>query len=188
MADPHLPSSDEVDAARSPAGGWSKAQLAAWGVPWPPPKGWRAELVRRWQDAQPNIAPPVPAPPAVPLRGRGDEARVVAAFCDWLRAEGWEHVETEVAHCDVVARRGPTTLYAEAKGWTSSPGGDVDELYGQLLRRMLEGDDPHTRFAVVVPTAVEWHALRVPARVRELLRVDVFVVDDAGGVRLVPGR
>lgn len=113
---------------------------------------------------------------------------MVAAFCGWLRAERWEQVDTDVAHCDVVARRGPVTLYAEAKGWTSSPGGDVDELYEQLLRRRLEDDDPHARFAVVVPTPVEWHALRVPARVRSLLRVDVFVVDEAGGVRVVPGR
>ena len=23
---------------------WSRAQLAEWGVPWPPPKGWRKKL------------------------------------------------------------------------------------------------------------------------------------------------
>lgn len=34
-----------IDAARSPSGGWSKAQLAAWGVTWPPPKGWRRRLI-----------------------------------------------------------------------------------------------------------------------------------------------
>ena len=43
------PSPDEVAAARTPAGGWTKAQLAAWGVPWPPPKGWRAELEEQWK-------------------------------------------------------------------------------------------------------------------------------------------
>lgn len=36
---------EEIEAARSPAGGWSKATLAGWGVPWPPPKGWRHRLV-----------------------------------------------------------------------------------------------------------------------------------------------
>lgn len=42
------PSPDEVAAAvSSPSGGWSAKQLAAWGVPWPPPKGWRRELERR---------------------------------------------------------------------------------------------------------------------------------------------
>ncbi|WP_344761245.1 hypothetical protein, partial [Micrococcus yunnanensis] len=28
---------------------WTKAQLAAWGVPWLPPKGWRAELEEQWK-------------------------------------------------------------------------------------------------------------------------------------------
>lgn len=47
--EPSTPSPDEVAAARTPAGGWTKAQLAAWGVPWPPPKGWRAELEEQWK-------------------------------------------------------------------------------------------------------------------------------------------
>lgn len=47
-----IPSPEEVRAAQSPAGGWSKRQLATWGVPWPPPKGWRDELNRKWMDEQ----------------------------------------------------------------------------------------------------------------------------------------
>lgn len=35
---------DEIEAARTPAGGWTRAQLAAWGVPWPPAKGWKDRL------------------------------------------------------------------------------------------------------------------------------------------------
>ena len=27
-------------------GGFSRAQLAQWGVPWPPPKGWKSALLR----------------------------------------------------------------------------------------------------------------------------------------------
>lgn len=34
----------EVYAKRTPAGGWTKAQLAKWGVPWPPTKGWIERL------------------------------------------------------------------------------------------------------------------------------------------------
>lgn len=37
----------EIDAARTPAGGWTRDQLAQWGVPWPPPKGWRKSLIAR---------------------------------------------------------------------------------------------------------------------------------------------
>ena len=36
---------EEIEAAKTPAGGWTKAQLAAWGVPWPPPKGWKQALI-----------------------------------------------------------------------------------------------------------------------------------------------
>jgi hypothetical protein len=37
---------EEVEAGRSPAGGFSRAQLAAWSVPWPPPAGWLRALLR----------------------------------------------------------------------------------------------------------------------------------------------
>jgi hypothetical protein len=37
---------EEVEAGRSPAGGFTRAQLAAWGVPWPPPSEWPHALLR----------------------------------------------------------------------------------------------------------------------------------------------
>ncbi len=37
----------EIRAAMSPKGGWSRSTLAKWGVPWPPPKGWRAKLTSK---------------------------------------------------------------------------------------------------------------------------------------------
>jgi hypothetical protein len=39
-------SAEEIEAGRSPRGGWTKATLAGWGVPWPPPSGWRRALLR----------------------------------------------------------------------------------------------------------------------------------------------
>jgi hypothetical protein len=36
---------EEIEAGRSQAGGYTKAQLARWGVPWPPPKGWKEALL-----------------------------------------------------------------------------------------------------------------------------------------------
>ncbi len=109
-------------------------------------------------------------------RVRGDEARVVDAFCGWLEASGWT-VRREVDFVDVAAVRGEERLYAEAKGRTAATGTDVDTLYGQLLRRMPD-DDSHTRYAVVVPTAALKAALRVPQWVRERLRLDVYEVTD----------
>jgi hypothetical protein len=36
----------QVEAAKSPRGGWTKATLAEWGIPWPPPRGWRRRITR----------------------------------------------------------------------------------------------------------------------------------------------
>lgn len=52
MSSTRTPSPDEIGRARH-----TKAQLAAWGVSWPPPKGWRRELERRWHASQ-NFSPP----------------------------------------------------------------------------------------------------------------------------------
>lgn len=36
---------DEIDAARTARGGWTKETLAQWGIAWPPPRGWRKRLL-----------------------------------------------------------------------------------------------------------------------------------------------
>lgn len=36
---------DEIEAGRSLKGGYTKKQLAKWGVPWPAPKGWKKKLL-----------------------------------------------------------------------------------------------------------------------------------------------
>jgi hypothetical protein len=116
-----------------------------------------------------------------------DEARIVTAFSQWLEARGWT-VETEKDYIDVVAERGAEKLLAEVKGRTKSrPGGGVDSLYGQLLRRMPpeEVGEPTTRFAVVVPDSSETAALRVPKRVRDALRIDIYTVTDSGQVEIL---
>ena len=115
---------------------------------------------------------------------RGDEARVVAAFSNYLEAEGWS-VRHEVDFVDVLAIRDGVTLLAEAKGRTSAIGLDVDTMYGQLLRRMREPSDAGTRYAVVVPDAGVPAAQRVPDWVRGRLLIDVYAVSDEGDVRLV---
>lgn len=45
----YVPSPDEVTAAQTPDGGWTRKQLAEWGVPWPPPQGWRKHLKAKWE-------------------------------------------------------------------------------------------------------------------------------------------
>jgi hypothetical protein len=114
---------------------------------------------------------------------RGDEVRVVDAFCAALEADGWR-VTREVEFVDVVAHKDGTTIYAEAKGRTTSPGLDVDTMYGQLLRRMGDESRPRARYAVVVPDAALSAAKRVPAWVRSRLGIDVYAVYEDGRVEL----
>lgn len=45
-----IPSPDDVKAVESGAGGWSAAQLAEWGIAWPPLNGWRAYLTNIWHE------------------------------------------------------------------------------------------------------------------------------------------
>src|SRR5437763_16430923 len=77
--------------------------------------------------------------------------------------------------------QGPDRRVARRLDWT--------HLYGQLLRRMptKEIGESNTRFAVVVPKGSEAAALRVPSRVRDLLRIDVYVVSDEGDVEIQIG-
>lgn len=49
---PSLPSPEEIERARTPRGGYDREQLATWGVPWPPPKGWKKALEVAWRDSQ----------------------------------------------------------------------------------------------------------------------------------------
>lgn len=111
------------------------------------------------------------------------EAQVVEFFCAELARDGWE-VTTEVQFVDVVAHKDGTSIYAEAKGHTSSPGLDVDTMYGQLLRRMGDEPRPRTRYAVVVPATALTAAKRVPTWVRSRLAIDVYAVYEDGRVEL----
>jgi hypothetical protein len=53
------PTAAEIEAAKTPRGGWTRAQLAEWGVPWPPPRGWRQRLLRQASTAgQAETDPP----------------------------------------------------------------------------------------------------------------------------------
>ncbi|MGA5046005.1 hypothetical protein [Streptomyces arboris] len=111
-----------------------------------------------------------------------DEDRVTDTFRTWLLAGGWTPVAPADPWTDLEAVRGEERLICEAKGRTSEKGIDADIAYGQLLRRMTS-QDPHTRYALVVPSSFAKAATRVPAHVRWLLRIDVYEVTDDNQVR-----
>ena len=111
------------------------------------------------------------------------ESDVVAIFAAWLSHQGWS-VRTEVAFIDVIAERDGITLIGEAKGTTKEAGLDVDTGYGQLLRRMGPEDDAR-RYALVVPASARKAAERVRREVRDMLKIDVYIVADSGTVELL---
>jgi hypothetical protein len=120
--------------------------------------------------------------PIQPLVGRGSEAQVQSAFEDWLVAAGWTIKRVPGSWIDVTAERDGLTLRAEVKGRTGTNTNlDVDTMYGQLLRRMTP-DLAGGRWAVVVPTSGLNAVMRVDARIRSMLGIEVFEVRDDGSV------
>ena|SRR5580698_9165948 len=116
---------------------------------------------------------------------RGDAAEVVRAFAEWLRSEGWRAGTEPSDYRDILASRDGEWLYCEAKESASEPGIDSDIGYGQLLRRMRQTDNRAARYALVIrdePRSVR-AALRVNARVRDLLRITLYAVGTNGSVR-----
>lgn len=64
MTQPAKMTAEEIDAAKTAKGGWDRATLAAWGVGWPPPKGWRQMLI----DGKPIPEPGIDGEPATAVR------------------------------------------------------------------------------------------------------------------------
>lgn len=60
----------DIDAAKTPRGGWTRAQTAAWGVPWPLTPGWQRRLLAG-EYTPPDSAVP---PPGDSARERDAEA------------------------------------------------------------------------------------------------------------------
>jgi hypothetical protein len=98
---------EEIEAGRSPRGGWTRATLAGWGVPWPPPKGWQQRLLEgdsaspesRKSARRENGSTARPVPVLVGVTGAGNVIPEAAEY--W---PPWE--EPPVAGC--VAESGIT--------------------------------------------------------------------------------
>ena len=59
---------DEIEAGRTAKGGFTRATMASWGVPWPPPHGWRQALLKGEPIPPAGTVKPKP-PSAVPADG-----------------------------------------------------------------------------------------------------------------------
>jgi hypothetical protein len=49
-----IPSPEEIRNASTSRGGpgYTRKTLAAWGISWPPQKGWKQRLKRQWREAE----------------------------------------------------------------------------------------------------------------------------------------
>jgi hypothetical protein len=52
MTERRIVTAAEIEAAKTKNGGWTRRQLAEWGVPWPPPRGWKARLLETAERAR----------------------------------------------------------------------------------------------------------------------------------------
>jgi hypothetical protein len=111
------------------------------------------------------------------------EAQVQEAWVRYLMDRAWDVTTSNADFTDVIARRGAELLLAEVKGHTTSPGLDVDTVYGQLLRRMKPETRDLTRYALVVPESMVGAVQRVARPVRRLIGIEVYLVSDLGQVR-----
>lgn len=85
-----VPSPDEIAGARTAQGGWTREQLAEWGVSWPPPKGWRAELTEKYraQEAAARMSKVMDVAPAEWDRSAGGLAAELARLLGSVKDAG----------------------------------------------------------------------------------------------------
>ena len=76
-------------------------------------------------------------------------------------------------------------MYAGTVRRTSSAGPDVDIPYGQLLRCMQDYRQS-VRYAVMVPDRTQLAAQRVSGWVRDRLRIELYVLQEADQVLSIP--
>lgn len=124
---------EEIEAGKSPKGGFTKQQLAKWGVPWPAPKGWRKRLLGLAQPSGPN-----PYAAAYFARKREQEEYTAEELRDMLRKVvsaivGNGHASDIYGFPDVLGYFGaqipddPNAAYRDT-GWRRPDGTIDDEL------------------------------------------------------------
>lgn len=69
---------DEIMSAQTPRGGWTKAQLETWGVPWPPPGGWKRALIEGKPMPSAHRSRPEPMP-----QEESDARAHLVRSCGW---------------------------------------------------------------------------------------------------------
>src|SRR5262249_56876180 len=64
---------EEIEAQRTPKGGWNRSALANWGVPWPAPSGWKRAIIEYGIPYQATLN-------TIPRRGRNLNRACVSLY------------------------------------------------------------------------------------------------------------
>lgn len=83
-------SEEEILAARSPKGAWTRKTLAEWGVPWPPPRGWKDCILAHGVPYQPELNETKQKEPEVPITQEGLQRVMDASVPDLIDGEPFE--------------------------------------------------------------------------------------------------
>ena len=111
-------SADEIDAAKTANGGWTRATLAQWGVPWPPPRGLAQGADRG--DAR---------------RAARRAARMICLSCGAAFAPTRRDARFCSSRCRVAAHRGVTDQRVTDRGRVTDQLADqLDELGARVQR------------------------------------------------------
>jgi hypothetical protein len=89
------PTAEEIEAAKTPRGGWTRKRLAQWGVAWPPRAGWKRRISQstiRWIEAVISKFG-TPATPIIPAEDIG-----MKRYSIMVKEDGSDH---EVELCQV---------------------------------------------------------------------------------------
>jgi hypothetical protein len=115
---------EEIDAKKSKNGGWTKETLASWGVPWPPPKGWRKALI---------AGEPVTASKA--SSGKWTEEEMKTA--DLVHGPDSTHSDTYRLHVPGTDDR--TGKYLDVPGWMvgDQEGAELRMKAAEIIRQRL---------------------------------------------------
>lgn len=83
-------SEEEILSARSPKGAWTRKTLAEWGVPWPPPSGWKACLLKHGVPFQAELNEAKRKPVDVPVTQERLERMMGASAPNLIDGEPFE--------------------------------------------------------------------------------------------------
>lgn len=161
-----MPVSDaEIESAKTPAGGWTRKQLAAWGVEWPPKKGWRRNLIEGSQNM-----------PAV----QGNLTEIQGRIWNDFSQTGRSHVDSVVEILTALCESPIEVMLGSAIYLgTSVALGPLEPTKMLRIQPHDAGvaDEPYSGQWVLVPQ-YKWDRYRIDFALRTKLRYPIFIECD----------